>query len=125
MSESFVCGLAGDQEKVRLGTGNSRRDGWMAGLAGEREEVCVRTGDPRQDGWMTGLAGDQDQVCLRTADAGQAGRNKGFCQLDGNESLDESDLESVSDQDPPPWHDPYTKKQEPRIQTLRGINTNN
>ena len=102
MSESFVCGLAGDQEKVRLGTGNSRRDGWMAGLAG-----------------------DQDQVCLRTADAGQAGRNKGFCQLDGNESLDESDLESVSDQDPPPWHDPYTKKQEPRIQTLRGINTSN
>ena len=62
--------------------------------------------------------------------------SKGICQLDGNESLEEEDLESVSNiidesedetgpEDPPPWHDPYTKEQEPRLQTLRRINTNN
>ena len=59
-----------------------------------------------------------------------------ICQLDGNKSLVETDSESVSDpvdesedeinvEDPPPWHEQYTKEVEPRAQILRRINTNN
>ena len=83
----------------------------------------------------------------------QNGRRAAICQLDGNqtlysddgttsetdvisESLGESDLESVSNkvvesedegsaQDPPPWHEPFTREDEPRTQVLRRINTNN
>ena len=48
--------------------------------------------------------------------------------------MGESDLESVSEevvedeasaQDPPPWHEPYTREDEPRTKVLRRINTNN
>ena len=88
------------------------------------------------ESYVFGLAGERDEVCLRTGDSGEDGRRNGICQLDGNESVGESDLESVSEevvesedeasaQDPPPWHEPYTREDEPRTKVLRRINTNN
>jgi hypothetical protein len=106
---------------------------------GEYDKLFNDSSNPSDnvgESYVCGLAGERDEVCLRTGDSGQDGRSNGICQLDGNESVSESDLESVSDQvvesedeasaqDPPPWHEPYTSEDEPRTQILRRINTNN
>ena len=84
----------------------------------------------------SGLAGVTETFCQSTVNSehSKAGKSNGICQMDGNESLEEEDLESVSNhvdesedeigtEDPPSWHDPYTKEQEPRMQILRRVNT--
>ena len=48
-----------------------------------------------------------------------------ICQLESvSDPVDESE-DKINVEDPPPWHEQYTKEVEPRVQILRRINTNN
>ena len=46
-----------------------------------------------------------------------------ICQLESvSDPVDESE-DKINVEDPPPWHEQYTKEVEPRAQIMRRINT--